>query len=107
MIAWSVCSTFHEVSFGTGPASINDDPSLSGTARVLNRSRTVRGLTKVTEKGKVGSCSYSVPGNSVDRPRAKVTSILLNESVVLLTYRFHCSAPCPVAGLKSATLLPT
>src|SRR3989442_4864103 len=33
------CSTFQESSFATGPASINDDPSLSGTARVLNRDR--------------------------------------------------------------------
>jgi hypothetical protein len=38
-----------------GPASINDEPSLNGTARVDNLNRTVRGLTNEIEKGNEGS----------------------------------------------------
>jgi hypothetical protein len=79
---------------------------LIGT-RVDIRRRIVRGLTKEIENGSVGSWSYSEPGNSVAFPRAKVTSILLNESVC-------CEDNDPIEGFlasrrikNSSRLLPT
>ncbi len=107
MISFSVRSTFHDLSAGTGPASISDAPSPRGAWRVLKRRRTVRGLTKVIENGSAGFSSYSVPGNSVPLPLPSVRSILLKESVVPRTYLSHRSSPWPVAGSKSVTLLPT
>src|SRR3982750_4882506 len=106
MMALSVCSIFHERSTGGLPTSINEGTSRKGALRVLKRRRMVRGLTKVIEKGNAGSASYSVPGNSVGLPLANVTSILLKERVVVRRYLSHWSVPCPVAGLKSVTLLP-
>ena len=41
----------------------------NGRSRVLKRRRTVRGLTNEMSKGRAGSRSYSVPGNSVDAAR--------------------------------------
>src|SRR5437868_15377724 len=101
-----VCSTFHEVSFAGGETSINEGVSRRGCARAVNCKRMVRGLTKVKEKGSAGFSSYSVPGNSVERPLPKTTSILLNDSVVLRKYLAHSSVPAPVAASKFTRRLP-
>src|SRR5437763_7968570 len=107
MTAFSVCSTFHELSLGGVPTSIKEGSSrCSCVPCVVKRKRIVRGLTKVIEKGSEGFSSYSVPGNSVALPFASVTSILLNESVVLRKYLAHSSKPSPVDGLKFVTRLP-
>src|SRR5438045_8062259 len=106
-MALSSCATRHELSRGGGPASISDGASVIVGACVERRRRIVRGLTKVTEKGSCGFSSYSVPGNSVARPLTRVTSTLLNDSVVLRRYLSHCNVPLPVAGSKLTTRLPT
>src|SRR5215207_3411158 len=46
------------------PSSISDVSSRSGSGRVVSRIPTVLGLTKVSEKGRIWSFSYSPIGNS-------------------------------------------
>ena len=58
---------------------MRDDGSFNGAAREESRSLTVRGLMKVSEKGRDGSASYSVPGNSLPRAREKGMSSLAKE----------------------------
>ena len=75
----SVDSMRHEVSTGTGPASMSDGALSSIRERAgrecSKRRRSVRGLTKAISNGSTGSRSYSVPGNSFDGARAKPRSI--------------------------------
>ncbi len=70
--ALSLCVICHDASLATGPASIIDGaPSMTagGRFRVLNRNRSVLGVTNEMSNGSAGSRSYSVPGNSVAVPR--------------------------------------
>ena len=99
MILPSASVTFQPSSFGSLPANISDSRSLSGVARVANRSRTVRCVDErdlerqLRDRGRTAR-----PGNSVESPRTKGVSSLLNDRLGWRTYRCHSSSPAPVSA---------
>src|SRR5436190_2129987 len=76
----------HELSTGTGPASISDSPSGLTWKPDVARIRIVLGDTNWIEKGNVGEAAYSVDGNSFALTGTKAAIILSNAWRVEYSY---------------------